>query len=271
MSRRIKTYPFNQRFNDEIAVDADTIKDLKLPGAYVECISVATGKKDIISIKTKVWALEESEGIHLQLVEEDKDGVETDKRSEETVIDEIKFCDALHDAVCKETTAEETPYIHKIISQEIERYAKSQVSGDKWLCTINYDGFGVIRTGDDIIGTFDRVIFNKDSIVLDYCVGSANLNNIVDCNIWFNAHDSKCFKLTDITMKSVTSDNDFYCTYTIEKYTGSFVPNICVSDEVFKDFVRYSEDTAEQFLRERTAVIDSATEEEDTSYYDDLL
>lgn len=270
MSRRIKTYPFNQNFNDELAADADSIKDLKLPGAYVECVSVETGQKEIISIRTKVYALEESKGIHLYVVEEDKDGVETDKKSEEIVVDEIQFCDALHDAICKETTAEETPFIQQIITTAIENYAKSEISGDKWLCTVNYDGFGVIRTGDSIIGTFDRVIFNKDTVTLDYCVGNVNLNNIVDCNIWFKT-GKKCFKLVDISMKNVTSINDYYCTYTLDKYKGEFLSDICVDSSVFEGLVQYSDDTAEQFLKERTNIIDTEEDEQESSYFDDIL
>lgn len=270
MSRRIKTYPFNQKFNDELAADADSIKDLKLPGAYVECVSVETGQKEIVSIKTKVYALEESKGVHLYLVEEDKDGVETDKKSEEIIVDEIQFCDALHDAICKETTAEETPFIQQIITTAIENYAKSEVSGDRWLCTVNYDGFGVIRSGESIIGTFDRVNFSKDTVTLDYSVGNVNLNNIADCNIWFKT-GSKCFKFTEVSMKSVTSTNDYYCTYVLDKYKGKFLSEICVDDSVFEGLVRYSEQTAEQFLEERTSIIDNEDDEEDNSFFDDIL
>lgn len=271
MSRRIKTYPFNQKFNDELAADADSIKDLKLPGAYVECVSVETGRKEVISIKTKVWALEESEGIHLQLIEEDKDGVETSYKSEEIVINEIQFCDALHDAACKDTTAEETPFIQQTITKAIEDYARSQISGDKWLCTIHYDGFGVIKTGDTIIGTIDRVTFNKNTIILDYCVGNFNLNNIEDCSILFKA-GNKGFKLTDIKMQNVTSINDYYCTYIIDSYKGEFLLNVPIDDTMFEWFVRYSDETAEEFMEQRISVIDNNIEEEQTnSYYDDIL
>lgn len=270
MSRRIKTYPFNQEFNDEIAADADSIKDLKLPGAYVECISVATGQKEIMTLRTDVYALEESKGIHLQLVEEDDKGNETGRKSDEVIIDEIKFCNAIHEAVINKSTIERDSFVKDIITSTVEEFARSKVSGDKWLCTVNYDGFGVIRSGDTVIGTCDRTVFEKDKIILDYCVGNFNLNNIIDCNIFFKAGD-KCYKLSDIKMKSVTSANDYYCTYTIEGYKGEFLHDIPIDDSVFKDFVRYSDDTAEQFVEQRISIIDNGEEEQDNSYLDDIL
>lgn len=270
MSRRIKTYPFNQEFNDEIVADADSIKDLKLPGAYVECISVTTGTKKIITLRTDVYALEESKGVHLQLIEEDDKENETGRKSDEVIIDEIKFCDAIHEAVINKLTVENDSFIKDIIKETIEEFAKSKVTGDEWLCNINYDGFGVIRTGDTIIGTFDRVIFDKNTVTLDYCVGNFNLNNIFDCNVLFKIKN-KCFKLFDIEMKSVNSVNDYYCTYVIEKYKGEFLSEIPVDEEVYKDFVRYSEDTADLFLEQRINVTDNSIEEQDDSYLNDIL
>ena len=270
MSRRIKTYPFNQKFNDELGIDADTVESLKLPGAYIDCLSLTTKQKEILTVKTKVYALEESKGIHLQLVEEDREGHETGDKSEEIVIDEIKFCDSIHKAVCDDVTVEEIPFIKKTIMSLIEDYAKNQISGDRWLCSVNYDGFGAIMTDDTIIGTVDRVTFEKESIVLDYCVGNFNLNNIINCSIVFKT-GNKAFKLTDIKMKNVTSNNDYYCTYTIEDYKGELLSEFPLKDDIFDGFVSYSNKTAEQFVEQRTSLIDSEEDEQDNSYLDDIL
>lgn len=270
MSRRIKTYPFNQRFNDEIAVDANTIKDMKLPGAYVESLSIATGEREIVSLRAEVYALEESKGIHFYLVEETKDGVETGNTSDEIVIDEIAFCDALHEAICNDITIEECKYVRRIITSEIEKFAKTKMSGDKWLTTINYDGHGVIMSSDFIIGTVDRTTFNKENIVLDYCVGNFNLNNIENCSIVFKT-ENKIYRLSDISMESVTSDNNsYYCTYTISKYKGEFLNELPVNESIFDGFINYSETVADEWLEQRTKIIDNE-EEQDNSLYDDIL
>lgn len=270
MGRRIVTYPFNEKFHDEIAADAETIKNIKLPSAYIEYKSIATGDKSILSVKPVVFALEDEPGIHFYLVEENNDKKEQ-KKSSEIVIDEIEFCNALYGAIMADITAEETKFIRSLITDQLQHYAMYELTEDKWLSTIKYDGFGVIRSGETVIGTIDQVMFNKDDLIMDQCVGNVNLNKIVDCNIWFKS-GNKGFKLSDITMDNVKSDNDYYCTYTLTKYKGEFLNDICIPEETYKNFVRFAEDTAEQFLVERIDLLNDETgEEENHSLYDDIL
>lgn len=269
MGRRIVTYPFNEKFHDIIAADADTIQDIKLPGAYVECRSIATGEKNILSVKPVVFALETEPGIHFYLVEE-HDNQEEQKRSSEVIIDEIEFCNALYNAVMTDITAEETEFIRDLIANQLQHYAMFELTEDKWLSTIKYDGFGVIKSDDTIIGTIDQVMFTKDSLILDQCVGNVNLNKVVNCNIWFKS-GNKGFKLSDINMDNVKSDNDFYCTYTLTGYKGEFLEDICVPEETYKSLVRFSENTAEQFLSERIDLLNEEEKEEQENLYDDIL
>lgn len=272
MGRRIITYPFNEKFHDAIVADAETIKDIKLPGAYVECRSIVTGEKSILSVKPVVFALEDEPGIHFYLVEEGNNNHDEQRKSSETVIDEIEFCNALYGAIMADITAEETEFIRNLITNQLQHYATYELTEDKWLSTIRYEGFGVIRSGEIIIGTIDQVMFNKDNLILDQCVGNVNLNKIVNCNIWFKS-GNKGFKLSDITMDNVKSDNDYYCTYTLTGCKGEFLEDICIPEETYKSLVRFSEDTAEQFLAERINLLNDETEEENnsSSIYDDIL
>lgn len=272
MSRIIKQYPYTEEFKDEVQVSANTISTLRFPGAYIECISFSDDYDKVISLATNVWAEEDTKGIHAHVVEKDKDGNKTGKKSKEIVIDEIQFCDAIYDICREDKSAESSPFIRDIIYDLVQDFAINEMKGDLWLCGVNYDGHGIICSGEDIIGTIDRVVFEKGSLILNYCVGNINLNNIENCNIKFHTND-KHFILNDIKMQNVTSDNEFYCTYCLSDYKGTYSDEPVFDEDIFEGFVPYSPENEEQFFEQRNSLTyyDSSSESSSSGYLDELL
>lgn len=276
MSRRIATYPFSKEFNDTLECDADSIKDFELPGVRMECFNFDDNSDEVTAFRSVPRAEEDREGIFIKLVEEDKDGNLTENESEEICVDEKKFCDAIYEAVIGGETAEESKFIQDCVYQLAKSYALSKFSGGKWYFRIDYDGFGVICSGDEIIGTVDSIRFNKEQVCLDRCIGNIDLNNVENCNVQFAIGD-KCLKLTQFEMESVTSESENFCTYVLKNYHGEQIQSIPVPKEKIAEMKPYSEDTAEEFVSARVALIENDEEKDSTfdmdsrDIYDDLL
>lgn len=276
MSRRIATYPFAKEFNDTLTCDADEIKDFELPGVRMECFNFGSDSEEVTAFRSIPRAEEEREGVFIKLVEEDSDGNLTQNESAEICVDEKKFCDSVYEAVVGGDTVEDSKFIQDSVYQLAKNYALSKLSGNKWFFRIDYDGFGVICSGDEIIGTVDSIRFNKDEVILNRCIGNINLNQVEDCNIQFAVGD-KCLKLTQFEMESVTGESENFCTYVLKNYHGEQIESIPVSKEKIEEMKPYSEETAEEFVSARISLIDGVDDDDNTfdmdsrDMYDDLL
>ena len=259
MSRIIKVFPFNETYNDTIDCDAASVSEFELPGVRMQCFNFDSDKDEITSFRTVARAEEERKGVFLKLVEEDAEGNLTKNESEEIVVDEIEFVDAIYAAVnTGNDTAEDSEFIQKQVYTLAQNHAMSELSGGKWYFKVDYKGFGVICTGDDIIGTVDSVKFTKESVVLDYCVGNIDLNQVEDCNIRFSV-GGKCFKLTNFKMESVVGHTENLCTYTLKDYHGEIITEIPVDKEQLDKMIPYEPDKEEEFVAQRMELVDDDT------------
>lgn len=273
MSRRIATYPFSKEFNDTLECDADSIKDFELPGVRMECFNFENDTEEVTAFRSVPRAEEEREGVFIKLVEEDKDGNLTSNESDEIVIDEKKFCDAIYEAIINGDVAEDSKFIQDSIFKVAKHYALSKLSGGKWFFRVDYDGFGVICSGDEIIGTVDSIRFNKDEVRLDRCIGNINLNQVEDCNVRFAVGD-KCLRLTQFEMESVTSVSENFCTYVLKNYHGEQIDSIPVPADKLEQMKPYSDETADEFFHARIALIEDDSDKVDINSrdeFDDLL
>jgi len=269
MSRRIKSYPFHEAFNDTLECDADSVSEFELPGVRMQCFNFENDTDEITTFRSVARAEEERKGIFIKLVEEDSDGNLTKNESEEIVVDEEQFCDAIYEAINGGDTAEDSEFIQKAVYDAAQKYAMSELSGGKWFFRISYKGFGIICTGDEIIGTVETVEFNKDNVVLDYCVSNINLNQVEDCNIKFSV-GGKCFKLTNFTMESVSGRTENLCTYVLKDYHGEIIDSISVDDEVLESMIPYDESSEDEFIKQRVQLVDG-NKTDDNSFFDDNI
>ena len=254
MSRRIMEWPYNKTFGAPVEVDADTIEEFELPGVRMEAFDFYSNETCIASFLTKAKCYEDKEGIFIKIVEEDREGNLTSNESETVKVDEKEFVTDIYNAIAAGDTAEDSQVVQNTVIKIATDYAMSKLSGGKWFFRVNYEGFGVICTGNEIIGTVDVVCFDKEKVTLDFCVGNINLNNVEDCNVQFNVN-GKCFKLTEFTMDNVKSDNDFYCTYELKNYKGEVINSTPVDDKI-ADLIPYSFEEAETFVAQRSKIID---------------
>lgn len=269
MSRMIKVWPYNEMYNDKIECDAASINDFELPGVRMQCFNFESDKDEISSFRTVARAEEERKGIFLRLVEEDAEGNLTEKKSEEIVVDEIEFVDAIYGAVeAGNDTAEDSEYIQQKVLELAQNYAMSELSGGKWYFKVDYVGFGVICTNDDVIGTINSVKFDKDAVILDYCVGNIDLNQVDNCNVRFSV-GGKCFRLTNFNMESVVGHTENLCTYTLKNYHGEIINELPADKEQIDAMIPYSQDKEEEFIAQRMKLIGS-NDFEDNFFSDDI-
>lgn len=261
MSRVIKEYPFNKKFGESLIASANTIKDIKLPGLFLDMVDLDTRRSEVIALQAECYCLEEEPGIHVSLVQLDRNNNKTDIKTAETVIDEVAFCDAMYECFLAEQSLEDTPFIRDIVTNLVKLYVKERTTSSCFTTDYGYDGFGVICSGKDIIGTVDNLKISNDfNLTFNYCVGNFNLTNVKDCKIFFTTGKA-VFCISDIKACNVASSSDYYCTYYVTDYFFK-KEKFPVAEDEYSSFSSFSEFGAEKFLSERTIFLDNHSENE---------
>lgn len=287
MSRIIKQYPYSKVLDDEAYLKAESVQKISLPIVRLSGIELEENKNYLssanrlnyinVSLQPKMYAKETEKGIFMYLVELEN-GEETDKKSEEFIIEEEIFADNLYKAMENEISFDESHYLKEILSNKVlASYTDNYLKRDILLINTYYGGFGIIMSGNTVVGTVDRIKLQQDDdLILTYCVGNFDLNNLVQCKVVFHTHNIwLCF--SDIVMRRVMCDNDYFCTYLIESYTMAYSKhgNIFCDIKELPVLVDYSSESCEEFLEQRTTLIEKLQEETDIvqkqSYLDDLL
>lgn len=254
MSRVIKEYPFCAALGEKLTASADSIEAIRLPGVFLDIVSLDTRRSEVVSLKTKCYCLEETQGIHIYLVQVDHNNNDTEIRTKERVIDEVAFCDTMHECFNQEKQLEEDKFVREVITDLVRDYVMDRTSSCSFTTDFDYEGFGVICTGDNIIGTTDIFkVNNQFEISFDHCVGNVNLNNVKDCKIFFKVNKAS-FCIADISNCKVSTDSNYYCTYKIPDYTISRA-KLPVDDKVWKSFAKF-EDDVDKFFADRIAFLE---------------
>lgn len=288
MSRVIKQYPYSKVLDDESYLKAESVQNIKLPVVKLSGIelldtkvypSAANGPNIItVSLQPKIYAKEDEKGIFMYLVEIEN-GEETDKKSEEIVIDEEAFADSIFKAMEEEISFDESFFLREILSSQLlSSYTDNYLKRDIFLLNTRYAGFGVILSGETVIGTVDCVKLQHDnSLILSYCVGNFDLNNIANCNVVFKTHNI-WLNFFNIDMEKVICDNDYFCTYVIRSHSLSCNKHENLFNDIkeFPTLVDFSEGHEEEFLEQRSNYIesfkkDNEDEQARKSYLDELL
>lgn len=259
MSRTIKKYPYNEMFHDTLECDANTIADFGMPRFRIEFYNFQNNSSDgILQFTAHARAEEDEPGVYVKLVQEDAG--DNPIVTPEIKVDEIKFVDEIYNIVITGYTAEDSKYMQDLIYQIGRDFALKELDKEHWCYRIEYQGFGIIKSKQEIISTIDTVVFDKRELRLNYCVGNSNLNKVDNCTIQFNCND-RCFELTDFTMQSVSSDSEDYCNYVLTDWRGKQIQKIDIPKEKFQDLVHYSSSDSEQFVEERLAIIEGSEKE----------
>ena len=287
MSRVIKQYPYSKVLDDESYLKADSVQKIQLPlirltglpleESIVYPSTVNTPNFLTINLQPKMYAKENEKGIFLYLVEM-QDGEETDKKSQEVVIDEEVFADNIFKAVEEEISFDESYYLKDVLASNLlSSYTDNYLKQDILLMNTHYAGFGIILSNNTVIGTVDRIKLQPDDdLTLSYCVGNFDLNNIENCNVVFNTHGI-WLHFFDLTMRKIICNNDYYCTYVIQTYSLTYSKhgNVFADIKEFPSLIDYAEGSEEEFLEQRTNFIEELQTEADmvqkNNYFSDLL
>lgn len=287
MSRIIKQYPYSEVLDDESCLKADSVQKIQLPlirlvglpleEGVVYSSTTSTPNLLTINLQPKMYAKEDEKGIFVYLVRL-QDGEETDEKSQEVIIDEEVFADNIFKAVEQEISFDESYYLKDILANNLLfAYTDNYLKQDTLLMNTYYSGFGVILSNSTVIGTVDKIKLQADSdLVLSYCVGNFDLNNIENCNVIFNTHGI-WLHFFNLNMRKVICNNDYYCTYMVQAYSFEYSKsgNIFGDIQELPSLSDYSEGNEAEFLEQRTAFIEDLQTETDTiqknSYLADLL
>ena len=265
MSRLIKQYPYSELFHDVLECNADTIEGFEMPAFRVEFYNFQNNISDgVILFNAHARAEEERPGVFVKLVQEENYN-DTPIETPEIEVDEIKFVDEIYNIVTSGQTVEDSKYMQDLVYQLGRDFALNELDNSRWCYRIEYPGFGIIKSGDEIIGTIDTVVFDKHELRLNYCVGNSDLNKVDNCVIQFNCH-GRCFEVSKFEMESVSSDNEYYCTYVLSGYSGKQIDAIDLPKEEFKDLHPYSKVDAEDFIADRIAIIEGSEKKSDNPY-----
>ena len=253
MSRIIKEYPLVERFGEPLTCTVECINSLLLPKVKIDYKS----HKDnhiTTTFEPQIRADETEQGIHMQLVELDKDDEPTGVVSDEIILPEIEFCDAIYQSILTKVPVDEGGYIRDHIISLINDFALSEKSLGFWFYDVVYQGEGYIYSDNDIIGTVDILQFDRDdNIILDYCVGNFNLNNIEKCVVKFTTNN-KNIVINHVVMLESISNDDYY-TYVLQD--SRFIEPKEI-DMPRNNFTRY-DINEEEFLEERYKFLSSVS------------
>ena len=266
MARIIKTYPPTPQFNEDIIAQADKIQDIFMPEYSLKNFSFSSSENEVLYLQASCYALEDSKGVHIKMYERDKE--ETERlETEEVIIDELEFCDAVYSSIKKNQRLSNNSKISQICKDILNKFCTSTNRGDKWFFDTDYKGFGVITSGEEPIATIDTAVFHEKTVDLVHCVGNYNLNNVRDCSIKFWSCGSG-FILEEFEMAKVINEEEGCCTYKIKLSGGKNL-----DDETYQTIAESRptyEQGVEQFIEDRLKYLEEANndEEEQENIYD---
>lgn len=130
MSRTIKAYPYNEEFGDTICCSAESIKEFEFPQA-VSCISKDFQEHKLL-VSFEAEAKEDEKGIFIKAYTKPKAGYDIPKEllglSTTIIVDEIKFVDAVYDAVTVEqSTMDESKIIQDMLYSAVKKFTEEFV------------------------------------------------------------------------------------------------------------------------------------------------
>lgn len=248
MSRRIKDFGYTEFVKDTMEVDADTIKDMEFPGIRIECFQgYDFDEYELENFRLTAYAEEDKPGIHFKLVKLDSHGEPTNESSKEIIADEIKVVDSLYEEVCKGNTATDSKCLQEIAVSLMRDYALNNTQS--WYYDIDYEGICFIYTNEQVIGIAGAITFKDQEVILKHCVGSMNLDQIENCTIQC-AINGRNFILTEFKQKSMIGETENLNQYILQEVKGMELQDE-IPVELYKDFVQYSPETEEEYVRLR--------------------
>lgn len=265
-SRVIKQYPFDEKIGDEVICHADQIKELRLPSFQLKYFDINTNSVSFKDYVIRCFAREEDKGVFIRIVGVKENETpemiatrdpEQDEDFSEVVIDEIDFCDNLYNAAIREEFLGNSEYIHKIIHDLSLKHAKDKmIENGQYFFNMDYNGFGLIYSGEDNIATIDSIKFTEESpLILMHCVGNADLNNISNCKIDFLVEDIYSLRVDNFMMESVEGEDEYTCCYKLKDIDIKHISRLKFNKQTVKSMHSYAKDNIEQFVNERNVLL----------------
>lgn len=265
-SRVIKQYPFDEKIGDEVICHANQIKELRLPSFQLKYFDINTNSVSFKDYVIRCFAREEDKGVFIRIVGVKENETpemiatrdpEQDEDFSEVVIDEIDFCDNLYNAAIREEFLGNSEYIHKIIHDLSLKHAKDKmIENGQYFFNMDYNGFGLIYSGEDNIATIDSIKFTEESpLILMHCVGNADLNNISNCKIDFLVEDIYSLRVDNFMMESVEGEDEYTCCYKLKDIDIKHISRLKFNKQTVKSMHSYAKDNIEQFVNERNVLL----------------
>lgn len=265
-SRVIKQYPFDDKIGDEVICHANQIQELRLPSFQLKYFDVNGNSVSYKDYVIRCFAKEEEKGVFIRIVgikdNESPEMIATRSPEEdddfsEVVIDEIEFCDNLYNAATREEFLGNSEYIHNIVHDLSLKHAKDKmIKNGQYFFNMDYNGFGLVYSGDDNIATIDSIKFTEESpLILMHCVGNADLNNVNNCKIDFLVEDAYSLRVDSFDMESVEGEDEYTCSYKLKNVDIKHINRLKFNKQIIKDMHTYSKENVEQFVEERNVLL----------------
>lgn len=265
-SRVIKQYPFDEKIGDEVICHANQIQELRLPSFQLKYFDINNNSVSYKDYIIRCFAKEEEKGVFVRIIGVKENETpemiasrnpEEDEDFSEVVIDEIEFCDNLYNAAVREEFLGNSEYIHSIIHDLSLKHAKDKmINNGQYFFNMDYNGFGLVYSGDDNIATIDSIRFTEESpLILMHCVGNADLNNISNCKIDFLVEDIYSFRIDNFNMESVEGEDEYTCSYKLKDIDIKHISRLKFNKQTMKSMHSYSKDNIEQFVEERNSLL----------------